>query len=230
MDYCNRKARTLIFKRSLIAEPIESELIRDDSRQDRYYIDKSGNEYLSVTSWLGKQNPEAKQAIQDWRNAVGEVEADKISNSAKENGTAIHLACEQLLLNKPWQEISMFYRQDFLVMKKHLEENVNNIFALEHQMWSKTLGLAGTVDCIAEYCGTMSVIDFKTSSRIKYQDEISDYFLQCACYAIFLYERYKIKVSQLVILIVVIGDPKIHVFKQDFLPWGKKVLKLIKKE
>lgn len=219
----------MIFKRSLI-EPVESELIMDDSRNDRYYIDKLGNEYLSVTSWLNKQNSDAKLAIQEWRNAVGELEADKISNSAKENGTAIHLACEQLLLNKPWQEISMFYKQDFLTMKKHLEENVDNVFAVEHQMWSKTLGLAGTVDCIAEYSGIMSVIDFKTSSRIKYITDIDDYFLQCACYAIFLCERYKIKVGQLVILMVIIGDPKIHVFKQDFLPWGKKVLELIKKE
>lgn len=213
------------FKRYTEKELLSFKLTRDDSRTERYYIAENGDEYLSVTSFVGKFS-NGKEDIERWKSAVGEAEAHRIVTAAATRGTAIHLACENLLLNKPWQDISMFYRQDFIAMKKHIEAHVNNIFALEHQMYSNRLKLAGTVDCIAEYDGEMCIIDFKTSSQLKYRDQINSYFLQCACYSLMLYERYGIKVQQLVILMCVDGDPQIQVFKEPFVPWAKEILKL----
>ena len=202
-------------------------LQRDDSRSERYYIDTNGNEYLSVTSFVGKFST-GKEDIERWKAAVGPDEATRIVKAAAARGTAIHLACENLLLNKTWQDISMFYKQDFITMKKHLELNVNNVFALEHQMFSNKLKLAGTVDCVAEYKGEMAIIDFKTSSQLKYRSDINSYFLQCAAYGVMLVERYNIKVKELIILMCVEGDPQIQVFKEPFVKWAKEIVKLTK--
>jgi ATP-dependent exoDNAse (exonuclease V) beta subunit len=213
------------FKRYTEKELLSFKLTRDDSRNERYYIAENGTEYLSVTSFVGKFS-NGKDDIERWKAAVGEKEAKRIVDAACERGTAIHLACENLLLNKPWQDISMFYRQDFIAMKKHLEENVDDIFALEHQMFSNKLKLAGTVDCIAKYQGEMCIIDFKTSSQLKYRCDINTYFLQCAAYGIMLFERYGIRVNELVILMCVEGDPQIQVFKEPFAKWAREIVKL----
>lgn len=213
------------FKRYTEKELLSFKLTRDDSGSERYYIAENGNKYLSVTSFVGKFS-NGKEDIERWKTAVGEAEAHRIVTAAATRGTAIHLACENLLLNKPWQDISMFYRQDFITMKKHLEAHVNNVFALEHQMYSNKLKLAGTVDCIAEYNGEMCIIDFKTASQLKYRDQINSYFLQCACYCSMLYERYGLIAKNIVILMVVDGDPKIHVFKEKSVTWIKKLLEL----
>ncbi len=205
------------------------QLVRDDSGPIRYYIDLEGNKYRSVTSFVS-QFSSGKEHLEKWKNAVGEKEAERICSNAATRGTAIHLACENLLLNKPWDDISMFYKQDFIAMKNHLEQHVDNVFALEHQMYSKIIGLAGTVDCIAEYDGKIAIIDFKTSSRLKYREEINSYFLQCAAYAIMVYERYGIKINDLVILMVVEGSPTVEVFIEQTSVWGKKLVELTKKE
>jgi genome maintenance exonuclease 1 len=206
-------------------KPQNFELIRDDSGPIRYYIDPEGNKYRSVTSFVG-QFSSGKADIAAWRDAVGHTEADRITKAAATRGTAIHLACENLLLNKPWDEISMFYKLDFLTMKKHLEEHVDRVFVLEHQMYSKMLGLAGTVDCIAEYDGKLCIVDFKTSSGLKYRKDINSYFLQCACYSLMLYERYGLITSTIIILMVVEGDSIVHVFKENSAIWIKKLLEL----
>ena len=206
-------------------QPIEFKLIRDDSGPSRVYRDSEGMVYTSVTSFVGRFSS-SKSEIEKWKNSIGETEAAKILKAAGTRGTAIHEAAEDLLLNRDWSKISMFYRQDFQVLKDHLEKTTDNIFALEHQMFSKSLKLAGTVDLIAEYNGIMSLIDFKTSSREKYRDEINSYFLQCAAYAIMAYERYKLRLNQLVILMVVEGSKEVSVFIEPTVPWAKQLLKL----
>jgi len=216
------------FIRYADVKPQNFELFRDDSGHIRYYIDPEGNKYRSVTSFVG-QFSSGKEDIKKWQEAVGKVESDKVLKAAGTRGTAIHLACENLLLNREWKDISMFYKQDFLTMKKHLEEHVDKVFVLEHQMYSKKLGLAGTVDCIAEYDGKLCIIDFKTSSKLKYREQINSYFLQCAAYAIMVWERYGVKISELVILMVVEGGANIEVFKEPLTKWGKELIKLTDK-
>lgn len=216
---------TKLFSRYSNLQPIDFNLTRDDSGPYRVYRDNNGNEYRSVTSFVG-QFSTGKDEIEKWKNSIGEAEAIKILKAAGTRGTAIHEACEKLLLNQKWSDISMFYKGDFLVMKNHLEEHVDNVFCLEHQMYSKKLRLAGTVDCIGEYDGKLAIIDFKTSSRLKYRDEINSYFLQCACYSLMLYERYGLITSTIIVLMVVEGDTKVHVFKENSSIWIKKLLEL----
>jgi genome maintenance exonuclease 1 len=179
----------------------------------RVYETPSGKAYPSVTTVTGLLK---KQAIMEWRKRVGEEEANKISSKAASRGTRIHSLCEQYLLNK---EIvpNMFDVDMWQNMKPHLH-NINNIHALEQPLYSDHLEVAGTVDCIAEYNGKMSVIDFKTSKRLKHRDDIHDYFMQCSAYAVAFEEMTKIPVPQLVILIAV-DDEKPLVFVEKRNEW-----------
>lgn len=177
----------------------------------RVYETPSGKAYPSVTTVTGLLK---KQAIMEWRKRVGEEEANKISSKAASRGTRIHGLCEQYLLNKEVVP-NMFDNDMWKNMKPHLH-NINNIYALEQPLYSDHLEVAGTVDCIAEYNGKMSVIDFKTSKRLKHRDDIHDYFMQCSAYAVAFEEMTKIPVPQLVILIAVDDEqPLVFVEKRN---------------
>lgn len=200
-------------------------LTRDDSGCFRVYRLPDGSVFESVTSFVGRHSA-GKAEIEKWRQSIGETEAAKVLKAAGERGTAIHESCEALLLNQELPKLSMFYKQDFNTMKQHLYDHVDNIFALEHQMYSRKLSLAGTTDCIAEYDGIMSIVDFKSSTRLKYASEIESYYTQEAAYAVMAQERYGLFCKQLVTLMVVEGDPKIQVFIEPTLKWTKELLKL----
>ena len=97
-----------------------------------------------------------------------------------------------------------------------LLDRINNIHALETKLYSDHLEVAGTVDCIAEFDGKLSVIDFKTSSRVKSHDDIHDYYMQCSAYAVAFEERTNLPVSQLLIVMAVDDhDPLLFFEKRD---------------
>ena len=111
-------------------------------------------------------------------------------------------------------------------IKEYLDE-IDNIHCLETPLYSDHLQVAGTVDCIAEYNGKMSVIDFKTSSRPKDRDDIHNYFMQCAAYSVAFEERTGIPVSRLVIIMGVDNDyPRVFIEKRDNWIAGFKKLRL----
>jgi len=177
----------------------------------RVYQTPTGNKYPSVTTVTGLLK---KQSIIAWRKRVGEEEANRISSTAARRGTRIHSLAEKYLLNESVNP-DMFDIEMWNKFKPILH-NINNIYALEQSLFSDHLEVAGTVDCIAEYNGKMSVIDFKTSKRIKQRDNIHDYFMQCSAYAVAFEEMTKIPVPQIVILIAVDEeDPLIFVEKRN---------------
>jgi len=177
----------------------------------RVYQTPTGNKYPSVTTVTGLLK---KQSIIAWRKRVGEEEANRISSTAARRGTRIHSLAEKYLLNETVNP-DMFDIEMWNKFKPILH-NINNIYALEQSLFSDHLEVAGTVDCIAEYNGKMSVIDFKTSKRIKEKDNIHDYFMQCSAYAVAFEEMTKIPVPQIVILIAVDEeDPLIFVEKRN---------------
>ena len=141
-----------------------------------------------------------KEIFVKWRKRVGEEEANRITKKATSRGTDMHTLVENYLLNIPElpkvQPISDFL---FKISKSTLD-NINNIHALESSLYSKELGIAGTVDCIAEYEGELAIIDFKTSAKPKPEDWIEHYFVQCMAYGCMLYEMTGIMVKKLVII------------------------------
>ena len=165
----------------------------------RYYQTPEGNQKLvSITSVISHIN---RQIFIDWRKKVGAQEADKITRKATSRGTDFHTLTEDHLHNKKLetgkvQPLSEFM---FLLAKDELSK-IDNIHALESSLYSLELGIAGTVDCIAEHDGELAVIDFKTSKKPKPREWIDHYFVQCAAYACMLYEMTGIMVKKFVII------------------------------
>jgi len=187
----------------------------------RTYSTPEGKSYPSVTTVTGLLK---RKQIFEWRKRVGEEEANRISAAASSRGTKIHKLCENYLSNEP-AEPNLLQRTMFRAIKKELD-NIDNIRCLETTLWSDHLQVAGTVDCIADYYGKISVIDFKTSSRIKRAEDIQDYFMQCASYAVAFEERTKIPVNRLVILMAVDEEEDPLVFIENRDDWIKGFIDL----
>lgn len=188
-------------------------LERIDSSKGRTYQTPTGRAYPSVTSVVGLLK--AKQ-IQEWRTSVGEEQANKISSKASRRGTSIHALCENYLLgNNPVPEM---WDHEMFTSITPLLDRIDNIHCLETPLFSHHLEVAGTVDCIAEFDGKLSVIDFKTSSKPKPREWIYDYFMQCSAYAVAFEELTGIPVGRLVIIMGV-DDEQPLVFKEKRNDW-----------
>lgn len=185
----------------------------------RLYETATGNKYPSVTTVLSAHN---KDAIVAWRKRVGNEEANRISVAATRRGTKIHSIIESYLKNEDRPIENNLDLNRFFSLEPYLE-NIDNIHVQERPLYSDHLRLAGTVDCIAEYDGRLSVIDFKTASKAKKKEWIHSYFMQCAAYAIMYEERTKRPITNLVIMISVEDDaPQIFFEKRD--NWVKDLL------
>ena len=188
----------------------------------RVYETPSGRAYPSVTTVTGLHSA---KGIMEWRKRVGEAEANRISGRASARGTRIHNYCESYLLGES-TEPDMFDAEMFNSIKPLLDQ-VDNIHALEDPLYSDHLQVAGTVDCIAEFQGKLSVIDFKTSSKPKDRDDIHNYFMQTAAYAVAFEERTGIPIGRLVIIMAVDNDdPWWFIEKRDNWIGGFKKLRM----
>lgn len=196
------------------------ELKQINNEAGRVYETPTGLRYPSVTAVTGMLG---KDAIIEWRNRVGEAEANRISQRASKRGTAIHGLCEDYLSNK-FVEPNPFDYEMWNSLVPHLNA-INNVHALESRLYSDHLTVAGTVDCIAEYEGRLSVIDFKTSSRVKSAEEISNYFMQCSAYAVAFEERTGIPVPRLTIIMGV-DDNDALIFTEKRDRWIDKFIQL----
>jgi hypothetical protein len=204
---------------NIIHIPLElPKLKRITTENGRLYETPSGKKYPSVTTVTGLRS---KASIMEWRKRVGEEEANKISSRACRRGTKVHALCEDWLNNKP-VEVDMFDRPNWDAFLPVLGR-VNNVYCLEAALFSHFLEVAGTVDCIAEFDGVLSVIDFKTSRHAKKLEDIGNYFVQTAMYAVSLAEMTGIQVKQLVILMSV-DDEKPEIFIQRTKDWVMKAV------
>lgn len=179
--------------------PVEiDQLKRKNTDKGRRYETPSGALYPSVTTILSHKS---KPFIQEWRKRVGAKEADKISRVASVRGTKIHTLCEDALNNKE-EDVSKLSLLDQEMYKEFrpLLNDIDNIRCLEATMYSDHLRLGGQADCIAEYKGKLSVIDFKTSKKRKTRSQCYNYFIQCSAYAIMFEERTGIPINNSVIL------------------------------
>ena len=166
----------------------------------RYYKIPDEDELVKMVSITSVTSHFNKEIFVKWRKRVGNEEADRITKAATGRGTDMHTLTEHYLKNedlpKGLRPISDFL---FKISKGKLNK-INNIYALEGPLYSKELGIAGTVDCIAEYDGELAIIDFKTSKKPKPRDWVEHYFVQCMAYGCMLYEMKGIPVKKLVII------------------------------
>jgi len=166
-----------------------------------------------------------KTGIENWRKRIGEKEANKITARSADRGTQMHDMCEQYLLNnsvdgckQTWLSRSLFNQ-----LKPELDNNVDNIRALETQLYSKKLRAAGTVDCIGNWKGVPSIIDFKTSRSRKKLEYIDGYFIQASFYSYMLYELTGLKYHNIVILMAIDDENYPQVFECNVSNWIFKV-------
>lgn len=164
----------------------------------RHYISPSGKALPSVTTVLAMLS---EVGINAWKKSIGEAEANKISTRAMANGTILHKMFEDYLDNKQPKSTNETCDKLFEQAKDLITQNIQNIRAQEVQLFSDKMGLAGRVDCIAEYGGKLSVIDFKSARKKKQKSWIKGYFLQATAYAEMFNEITNQNIEQVVILI-----------------------------
>ena len=201
---------------------IDYDLETETINGKRFYKTPEGLLYPSVTTITSQHG---KDKIIEWRKRVGEEEANRISTKASNRGTKVHKICENYLNNEEdYARTNPAHihktMPDTIAMFKSLQplldEHVNNIHALEIPLYSHHLRVAGRVDCIAEYDGKLSIIDFKTSGKLKEESWIKGYFMQCSAYAVMYEERTGIPVSQIVIMIAVDSEhPQVFIKKRN---------------
>ncbi len=184
----------------------------------RYYSTPEG-EFPSVTTVVGF---EKQKFFSEWRQRNPE-ESKRVTS----RGTKFHSIIENYLNNESLDldDTNSNLKALFLLLKPELDK-INNIVALETPMWSKILGLAGRTDCIAEYDGKLSIIDFKASTKEKRKQDIENYFTQATAYALMYQERTGIIIDNFVILIAC-EDGLRQVFQDNPLKYVKKLREAI---
>ena len=187
----------------------------------------TGEKYPSITSVLSIRQ---KEGLIKWRQRVGEEVANHVMITSANRGTAVHNMVEDHLNNIDINNVEKYKKQFlprmmFQVLKPVLN-NINNISLQEAQMFSEKYTVAGRCDCIAEYDGELSVIDFKTSKGEKEEDWIENYFIQGAAYAEMYEEHFGTPINQIVILVVT-EEGTTQIFKknkQEYLPKLKEAI------
>ena len=191
----------------------------------RVYTDPFGNTYPSITTVLSILS---REAIQAWRARVGVEEANKISRIASSRGTEVHNLLERYVDNDPdfSKGVMPNILQSFYDVKDVLDNNLQKVYAQEAPLYSKHLGLAGRVDCVGVWDGKNSIIDYKTSRKLKKKEWISGYFMQCAAYAVMWEERTGMPITQLVVMIAVDNEsPQVFIEHRD--NWIEQLLPVI---
>lgn len=203
------------------------ELIAETSEKGRLYKTPHGGKYPSITTVLGAR---PNEGLQRWRATVGEDKAKQIMSQAATRGTALHEMVERYCDNQP--DYTLPDETDnvkgmFEAIKPYLDR-IDNIIGQEVPLYSDTLRVAGRVDMIAEYDGVLSIIDFKSASKIKRKEWIDNYFMQAAGYAAMLEEQTLLPVRQVVIIMAAEKDFGAAVFVDRARPWISPLVQAIK--
>ena len=180
-------------------------LERVDTDIGRFYKDSKLNLVPSVTTVLSNTSNKA-DGIADWRMRVGDEEANRIIKQSTDIGTSVHLAIENYLNNKNWDDFGSSYEEKISqkITKRFISDGLTKIT----EIWGLEVGLildnlfAGTADCVGTYSGIPSLIDFKTAKKIKKREWIEDYFLQGCAYANAHNVMFNSNIKQIVILMV----------------------------
>jgi len=191
----------------------------------RTYTAPDGSTYPSITTVLSILS---RDSIQAWRARVGEEEANKVSRVAAGRGTAVHDLLEKYVNNDPDFDkgVMPHILQSFHDVKEQLDTRLTKVYAQEAPLYSNHLGVAGRVDCVGVWDGKNSIVDYKTSRRLKKKEWVKGYFMQCCAYAIMWEERTGQPITQLVVLIAVDNEePQVFIEHRD--NWVKPLLDVI---
>jgi genome maintenance exonuclease 1 len=197
----------------------------------RFYEIESGERFPSVTTILGKVLD--KSGLDEWRKAVGDEEATRITNRAARRGTALHEIAELYVMNNPNFNTHPFYGMPSTQMlwnqvKPVLDARLNKVIAVEIPLYSKYLRTAGRCDLVGVFDGKRSIIDYKTTNWAKDMDRLEGYFVQESIYAIMFEEVYDLPITQLVTISAGESENEAQVVIQHRDKWAPKAEAYIK--
>ncbi len=191
----------------------------------RFYTTPEGNQYPSVTTVLSAGSDQSWK--EEWIARVGKEEAERVSRKATQRGTAVHELVEKYLKNderytKGHMPANIL---SFKNIKPFLDKHLGMIAGLEIPLYSDKLRVAGRVDCIAEWDGVWSIVDFKTSKKEKSRNDIHNYFMQESAYSMMMFERTGMVCKNLVTVITV-DEGESQVFVEKSREWLPKFMEL----
>ena len=195
----------------------------------RYYKVPESGELIKLPSITSITSHYKKDFFDKWRAKVGVEEANRITKRATSRGTEMHLLTEHYLNNEEVPKAKLPISGMLFNVAKPGLDRIDNIIAQEKALYSLRLGVAGTVDCIADFDGELSIIDFKTSKAPKPREWIEGYFVQAAAYSCMLYELTGLKAKKLVIIMACEDGDLVVYEENDVLPFVQKLSLYIRK-
>ncbi len=199
-----------------------------NSNEGRRYAVNEETKYPSITTVLSKTKD--LTALKAWRKRVGEEMANKITTAATTRGTSMHKLCEDYLLNQTLDDLGSTSGELLFRGIRPYLDRIDNVQALESGLFSHKLHVAGTVDCVADYDGELTIIDFKTAKSVKRESYIHDYYIQGAFYFTSFYELTGQLPKQILVLISV-QDGSVQEFfirGKDIIHWTEQLRERIK--
>tara|TARA_R100001163_G_C5063574_1_gene200891 strand:+ start:374 stop:1045 length:672 start_codon:yes stop_codon:yes gene_type:complete len=187
----------------------------------RHYKTPTGSKLPSVTTVVGW---EKSKFFAEWRRKNPEE-----SKRVTVRGNKLHSLIEKYLLNEfdpDTDYVPLNIMDLFLQLKPELDK-IDNVYALEVPLWSDMVGLAGRVDCVAEHDGTLSIIDFKGSTREKKSSDIENYYLQATAYALMWQEMTGIAIDTFKILVACEQTCTCQVFEGNPINYVKRLKEVI---
>ena len=179
--------------------PEELPQIKQTNVNGKSHYETSSGTFISITTLLSSQTP---QGILEWRKSVGEDVANYVMRTAASRGSRVHDMIEAYLSNKPLGNLTTDYgvlAAGLFNLMVPILDRIDNVRVLEKGIYSAKLGIAGRTDCIAEFDGKLSTIDFKTAS--KQRDEINEnYLIQATFYSLAWEELTGQKIDQIAII------------------------------
>ena len=176
--------------------------IRETLKGGRHY-DVNDEKLPSVTTILqATQSLEKAQSLARWASRVGQVEADRIRNSAAKRGTAMHSYLETYLQGGKVLDLRDVGREASSMAETIIAKGFNDL----EEIWGVECTLhypglyAGQTDMCGIYQGRESIIDFKQTNKPKKAEWIDDYKFQLVAYATAHDQVYGTSIEQGVIL------------------------------
>ena len=176
----------------------QAELIERDNAH--FYQTPAGETYPSITTILQEtMSVEKKEGLQNWKDQ--EIASDYITQEAATIGTETHKLIENYINDvRQTDEVRLLSVAHFNNLIPFLQK-INDVHGTELRLYSDTMKLAGTSDCIAKYDGELSIIDYKTKRSNQKEEWMTDHFIQGTAYSQMFKELTGIEIKQVVILV-----------------------------
>lgn len=172
------------------------ELKRKSVNGKRLYENPWGEPVPSVTTILDKTKPkEKREALNNWKQRVGENEAQRIVTEAANTGNYMHAILEHWVKNETYiGEATVQSRLMADTVIKNIQPHISEVWGSEVNLCYPGL-YAGTTDLVGMWKGKPAIMDFKQTNKPKKRDWIEDYFMQAAAYGMAHNELYKTNIE-----------------------------------